>query len=358
MIETHALNVGLTPSFRSGWLYHALSMSNGYVAVAFAFCAGAGFWYAAAKEEGFFRLLKRWLFILAVAYWLNASLLPFSYFRGLHGPELYQLFQCDILHVIALSSFLALGLTVLVPRSRIQPVLFLLLSLIAFSATPWIWSLQLFQSLPSFLSLMVSPIPPSKFPLFPWIGYFFAGVALAGFLTESKRPKILATLLGAAAFVTPWFCFWIKDKDFTFPGMPGPFADWYPSPGHSLYRLSGVVALFCLFFLLNEVLKRQNAFVRFLELYGRESLFVYVGHLVLLYGNSLTPGLIRFAANRLNAWETIGVFLVVSLLSFAGAAAWHTCKQKFPRPSSAALAAVVLLSFVFFLVAPVRWWLP
>ncbi|MGA1307587.1 MAG: heparan-alpha-glucosaminide N-acetyltransferase domain-containing protein, partial [Candidatus Kapaibacteriota bacterium] len=43
MIETHAVNAFLDGAFKNNPLFSVLQISNGFVAVAFIFCAGAGF---------------------------------------------------------------------------------------------------------------------------------------------------------------------------------------------------------------------------------------------------------------------------------------------------------------------------
>jgi hypothetical protein len=68
--------------------------------------------------------------------------------------------------------------------------------------------------------------------------------------------------------------------------MTGPWADWYPSPGHSLFRLGGVALVFALLFLLEKRLSTQGPAVRFLRLNGQESLWMYLSHIILVYGSS------------------------------------------------------------------------
>lgn len=354
MIETHVLNVGLADVWKQGLLYHLLFMSNGYVAVAFAFSAGAGFWFAAAKRPTG-RRLRRLGFIMGVGYWLNMT--PFSARALFHAdPErLRQIFQCDILHVIALSSAIALAIRAIVRRPERLPPIFGLLALSIFLVTPLVWHASFQASLPVFLAMPLSSIPPAKFPLFPWMGYFFAGIAVTGWLVRSRRQKIFASLLAVVAFMTPFVAFQVKEMNFTTPGMPGPYADWYPSPGHSFFRLSGVVLMFSLLFLLNNTLqigRWAKAIARFFQLCGQESLQIYVSHLVVVYGTTWNLSLMDLTPSRLTPWQTLFAFVLVSGVSFIAAWAWHAFKRSSPRRAGWALAVLVILGLVFFLVMP------
>ena len=59
MIQTHVANACLAEPYRQGWLFGLLELSNGFVAVTFLFCAGAGVWLAASRKAAEFRASAR-----------------------------------------------------------------------------------------------------------------------------------------------------------------------------------------------------------------------------------------------------------------------------------------------------------
>ena len=311
MIETHIVNVGLSLPWKTGPLYHLLYMSNGFVAPSFVFCTGAGFWFATPKIH-FWKYLRRLGFLLGVGYGLNLD-------AGL--SDFQRIAQCDILHAIVLASFIALVFLVVSRRPEKIHWIFTFLALLVFLSTPLVWSASWPRSLPLFLAMPLSPIPPSKFPIFPWMGYLFAGISVTGFLMNSRSPKIFAATLAGISLAVPSLIFYIKEMNFTYPGMSGPYAEWYPSPGHSLFRLSGIMLVFSLFYLVNNRLKISNGnrIIRFLQINGQESLFMYVSHILLVYGTAWTIGLRDFFPERLNPYETVAAFSLITILCFSAA---------------------------------------
>jgi uncharacterized membrane protein len=178
MIETHLVNACLSQEFKSSFFYFLLSVSNGLVAVTFIFCAGAGFWLAALKKAEEYRhfnpslwgYLRRLAFILAIGYWLH---LPFfSLWKMLHlnSSELLTFFNCDVLHVIVLSSLVALIILMIVPKLHILPYLFGTMALAIFCISPLVWDTDPMAAMPAFFGAMFAKWPVSQFPLFPWSG--------------------------------------------------------------------------------------------------------------------------------------------------------------------------------------------
>jgi len=357
MIETHVFDVALAPVWRSGWLYQAVYLSNGFVAQAFAFAAGAGFWLATesspdlrnVRSPAFWRYGRRLAFLFLCGLWLNMDPFSLDHFRNAGPGGQAVTWQFDILHLIAVTAFAALLLHLAVGRLARRHWVYGFLALAVFLTTPLFWKMRPGEGLPLPLSLPLMPIPPSKFPIFPWAGYFLAGVFFMGFLTRARRPERTASLLALLAIAAPFAAFWIKECNFTYPGMSGPWADWYPSPGHSLFRLSGAVLIFALLFLLERRLSARNAAVRFLRLNGQESLWMFLSHVVLVYGSSYTLGVIDLYERRLTPLEVFGMTVFVAAVCFVPAAVWHTFKKEHREHAFAILCFAVVAAAGFFM---------
>ena len=55
----------------------------------------------------------------------------------------------------------------------------------------------------------------------------------------------------------------------------------------------------------------MNSIPKLLVLIGRNTLLIYVAHLIILYGSAWSPGLIILFDKSLNVWNTIGTALLM-----------------------------------------------
>lgn len=355
MIETHVLNAFMTDYYRSGWLYEAVSLSNGFVAVTFIFCAGAGFWLAADRKfEEYTTLsptlslyIRRLLFILITGYWIQTP--EFSLERTLASSpqEWMKFFQCNVLQLIVYSSFLALLLLALL-RSRKRLILasFTIMGLL-FILTPNIWyAHQSLQHLPLPLHMLFAPQPLSPFPLFPWAGYFFAGLGCTALFMQSELRKKLARQYIIIGLICIAMAFLVKNTI----ALPGNDNWWYASPGHAFFRAAGALILFSLLYLYQE--KLSGRISSFLQLLGRESLVVYVGQGMLIYGSVASKGLQYFLPIVISP---VGVSVLTACITAAMgtyAQMWNHYKQLFPLRARFLLLAFCILFIAAFIIIP------
>ena len=151
----------------------------------------------------------------------------------------------------------------------------------------------------------------SNFPLFPWAGFVICGAVLGSYL--AKNPLV---------FKSAKFCFNMFTAAVLFIGF-GFLAQWietffytgssvFSSDPHLIFIRLGFVLL------LNSIvafiaLKIENI-PKLLILIGRNTLLIYIVHLVILYGSAWNPGLDLIFANNLNAWQSIGAAAIMILL--------------------------------------------
>jgi uncharacterized membrane protein len=117
MIETHVVDVILYKAHKQGWFYEMLNISNGFVAVAFIFCAGAGFWLAAQKKADDYKhfrqplwvYVRRLLFILVIAYCLHFPSASIEKLFNISDAKWLVFFESDVLQCIVYTSFIALA---------------------------------------------------------------------------------------------------------------------------------------------------------------------------------------------------------------------------------------------------------
>jgi uncharacterized membrane protein len=262
--------------------------------------------------------------------------------------QLLSFFQCDVLHTIVFSSLLALLILLISPRREITHFIFGLIALGIFYTTPFVWTTDPLAVMPMPLGTLVSKPPVSNFPLFPWSGYFFAGATLTGFFMQQENKQRVARILVGMGFISTFVIFLIKQLPFSYPGWNDW---WYASPGHALFRLSGIVLLFSLLFLLEEKFKTSRSGA-FLQRCGQESLFIYVSHLMFVYGSVITMGLRNFASAKLKPLETFLIIVAMSGAVYFMAMVWHNIKISHPVYARRTLLAVSILFLVVFVLVP------
>lgn len=356
MIEVHVIDVCLAGTLKHGWFYNLVNISNGFVAVAFIFCAGIGFQLAFAKKERSYRsadsslwlYLRRLGHILLLAYWLHLP--AFSLQRTLQSnpAEVLSLFDCDVLQSIVYSSLISLTISLIVRSERLRIWTFFALSMFCYFGIGWVWSFYPLWSLPQFFASLIAPQPISKFPLVPYAGHFFLGIVVIHVLRATDDvPKRAKQMLGLALGITVAVLV-LKNSPFDLPGHEDW---WHYSAGHALYRSSIVIIVLMLFYLFASRVDQWKA-APMLLLCGRESLFMYISHLMLVYGTVSNFGLRSLAHNRWGLGETALVYVVVVALCYSLASLWHSVKKQDPLRATRLIATIVGAFLVVYALIP------
>ncbi len=262
MIWTHAANTFLDGKLQATQAFQNLTFYHGLVSPLFFWVAGYMRGLSAARttpRKPAWPTVKRLLVILAVGYLLH---IPWpSLLRGDLSPQVFQeLFQSDVLQALAVSGLLLLAVerAPWVLRSRLIVVLGLGLAAIFF--TPLMQTVRTgFYPLDAFLSKENG----SLFPLFPWAAFACAGF-LIGAVNAVSWPLFLLSAL--AAFVFPLIPLQRDTLSFFFE------------------RLGWITMVTVLVMKSSLWLQaRSISLPRWLLLAGRESLGVYVFHLIIIY---------------------------------------------------------------------------
>lgn len=356
MIETHVVNACLAPGYREHWLFGFLTLTNGFVAVGFLFFAGAGFWLAAERKAGEFRrlgpplwiYLRRLALIFAVGYYLHLPSYSYRKLLTLPPDKWMKLFRVDILQVIALSSLVALILLLLVKRKTIVAGICGGLAAMVFLAAPMVLAWNSFAVLPPSVAAYFAPQPLVEFSLFPWSGYFLAGVALTALFTQSTdKPRLARWFIWAGLGV----CLLAFTLKLTGAPYPGDTHWWRSAPSHSLFRTSGVLILFALFYFRDQRLTASRT-GRFLQRSGQESLFIYFWHLFIVYGSIFSTGLGRSSGVRWSPLECALITAVIVAVMYWTASMWHSFKTAQPKAATWTVFSLVTLFLLAFFLNP------
>lgn len=156
------------------------------------------------------------------------------------------------------------------------------------AAAPLVARLDGFRWLPEGLAAFLSFRHGSLFPLFPYAAYMCLGVGLGALLMERPagiRERVFRrTCLAAGAGC---LLFALAARHLSWQTLP-PGDAYQGGYAYTAFRLGYTLLLFGALAWAAEAAPRLAAAVAPL---GRRSLFVYVGHLVLIYGSPWTPGL-------------------------------------------------------------------
>jgi uncharacterized membrane protein len=275
MIQVHITNVLLDPALRALPSFDLLNLSNGFVAPTFIFAAGSGLWIALSRkgasylqwDASLWGYILRLGYILFWAYMLHVPVFSLDSMMRLPAADIFPWLQFDVLHTIVFASLTALGIFLLVKDLK--------------KAT-WIYG---FTSLAIMYGTVFVPEPfrpftISPFPYLPWATYLFAGAFITGKFMEAQDKRKFAVSMMLIGVSLPVLIFMLKAQPFT-----TPWTDvwWKTSPGMHLFRISGILLTFGALYLIDERLRLSKVGV-FLQNVGTESLFLYISHLLVVYG--------------------------------------------------------------------------
>lgn len=356
MIETHVVDVVLAKPFKSGWLYNLINISNGFVAVTFLFCAGAGFWIAATRKADDYRkfapplwqYLRRLGLILLIAYWLHFPTMSFQRMWHLKWEHWLSFFQIDILQTIVYSSLFALFLLLILKNLNILKWIYALVALTIMFTTSFVWNIDPFNYIHPFFASWIARFPISKFPLFPWSAYFFAGAFFTALFFQTENKKKLSLYLFIICTILMFVLYYTRNLTDFYPGYK---SWWLVSPFLVLFRLSGTVSAFSLLYLIENWYK-EKSIGKALQLCGQESLYIYVAHLLLVYGSIANFGMRYYVGARLDPFSTILIIVGLWVLMYYTALAWHQIKATNIKNARWVMASTFGLFFLIFLINP------
>lgn len=293
MVLGHTLHALLSPTARADeWVQRYWEL-RGVTAPLFLLVSGWALVAALDPRPGaaratYGRRVRRALLLIFLGYLLHWPGWETAKWLGWGDALVARIFEFDALPCIGFSLLLGATVLALTPgnKSRVLVLAVLTAGIPLVSEAMWRWS----PSLPIVLQQAVGS-QGSRFPLFPWAGFFFAG-ALAAQLFRLLRPgwpqglalAVLGATLISFAHYTP--------------------SDWRPmSPWLVAFRVGeGLLVLAAVSFTPVRLSRR-------LAPLGRLSLWVYVLHLPVVYGWAGIPGL----ADRVGATLELGPALLIGL---------------------------------------------
>lgn len=322
MVQGHTVDVLLATELRTdqNLAYSIWLFMRGMTAPIFMFSAGTTFTYLFRlvqdpfeKNPRVWKGVKRFGLLLLIGYMLRYPSYTIIDFSSVTESQWRIFFAVDVLHLIGFGILFILIFAYISEKTKlgdyvvfIVAALFFFLPADAFEKIAW--NNFLFHPVASYFYTGTG----SQFPLFPWAGYVLVGGALGSYLAKnplifkSQKFSLVLALIGILLFVCSY--------------IGGDIARYF---GYTLDRSSA--SILTISFRLGFVML-LNALVSFISisvetipriiiLVGRNTLLIYVIHLMILYGSAWNVGLNHFWGKSLYASQTIviAVAMVVTM---------------------------------------------
>lgn len=315
MIQGHTIGALLDPRFAEGPVHAAWTFLRGLTAVGFLTAAGASYALAArAPVRDPLRRARRAALLVAVGFLLRPPADALSPDPLLRAAAWDAFFAVDVLQCIGVTLLGLEAASRFAPRAR-TPLVAAAIGAGVLLASPFLSPLSAEPQLRWMLD-WVTRSGGSLFPLFPWAGFVWIGLALGPRIEASTEPRgalWLGALGAGLAALGHLAQGWL-------PSVPP--AEYYAWPPFSLERLGLVLVLFALLALVGRHL-RLPGWARTL---AQETLVLYVVHLVLLHAAGI--GLVHWIGPSLAPLAAVGSALAMIAVSGSAALGWAALRSR------------------------------
>lgn len=323
MVQGHTTDCVLADSSRdfSSPFYLFWNFMRGFTAPIFLFTMGTTFSYLFKLDNHPFSAnprvskgIKRFFLLLFLGYVMRYPTFSVIYFDTVSLQEWQTFFVVDVLQLIGFGILFILCIEFLAEKLKITDYYLLgFFAVVAFVVFPFFEKIHWTDYFHPSIANYFYKGGGSFFPLFPWLSYVFCGAILGNYL--AKNPMIFKTLRFSIQLAITGFTFIAASLigDFIEVLMLGQSYLWTTSPNLVLFRLGLVIILNAV---VSVVALEMEKIPTIIILIGRNTLMIYVVHVIILYGSAWTPGLPKYLVRNLNVWQTI----LADLIMLAGLA--------------------------------------
>jgi uncharacterized membrane protein len=332
MVFWHLDEALISDAIRQTTIFDISQFIGGLVAPLFLFTSGSSNAILIFKKRdsliSFTPVLRkriiRILQIFVVAYLLHLPEGDFWKIIISRTGEAYNGFvKTDILQVIAVSLLLLQFLFLIIKRTKPYFYIINFIGIFAVLITPFVWQIDFIKILPVELASYFNIRTGSLFPLFPWLAYVFMGASVMQLLLENqeKQKKILKMF-----FIYGLAMIFVGSAMELLSIKSTPYYDfWQTSPNIFLIKF-GIVLIMVFGF--SWLCEKFNYDMKIFNVFGKESLFIYVVHLLIIYGTKFYT--LQTIFGRTLNWLEFGIlyFVMIFLLLFL-AKGWGKLKTHY-----------------------------
>jgi uncharacterized membrane protein len=238
-------------------------------------------------------------------------------------------FQVNILQLIGVSLLMILAAFMVTRTNKSLGILSLSIALIITFLTPLIHKISWFNYLPECFASYFSFEHGSIFPVFPYTAYMFYGVAFGAALKniplENRNNYILkrAFPVGIISFfIGGIFIYLFKDMNFS------PELMLRVDPGKIILDVG--VVLLCVT-LTAFIYSKTKSLAPFYTLFGKQALFIYILHLIILFGTPWFSSIAQTYYKSLNITTSLQIAVGVEIITITCAYFLDYAFKTFPQ---------------------------
>ncbi len=298
MIQGHTVSSLLNKDYvSSGFFFYDIWFAfRAFTAPLFIFVAGFIFTFLLYKNTSSLKAnarvqkgIRRGISLIIMGYLLRYPTINIFNLSSVTFEQWKTFFAFDALHLIGTGILLILFFSFLSELLKINPLyMFILLFLSLFSLSPLITSIDFSNAKNVFFVSMISSKYNSLFPLFPYLQYVFLGAVLGKIITDNneilnrRKFLLLIAVVGIALLLFPLI--------------------FSPVNRQSFFGVGVVLICFSVFGLIG---RNISTLPKVVKSFAENSLWIYITHLVIIYGSPFSIGLFQIIGRKLNVWITL-----------------------------------------------------
>jgi uncharacterized membrane protein len=321
MVQGHTVDTFLADSYRTfdSPLFTLWWSIRGLTAPIFLFTAGTVFTYLLRLNQVPFnenprvkKGVKRFFLLIFIAYFMRYPTPYVVYFKEVTDYQWKNFFAIDVLHLIAFGILFVVGLSYIGEKFKLRDqILFPLAALISFVLYAPFSKINWVSFLPMPVAGYFYQETGSLFPLVPWTGFVFSGAFLGSYLAHNPDAFKSRTFSVRLLYTGLFFLAFSGIGNALEVAFYGESNFWTTSPNLVFFRLGIVILLNSI---VSYIALKFHNIPKLLMQIGRNSLPIYVVHIIILYGSAWTLGLWSVFAKSFNVWSTIGAAIAMITL--------------------------------------------
>jgi uncharacterized membrane protein len=350
MIQGHAINELALPSYidLANPFWNIWGLVRGLTAPVFMLISGAVNIFANKRDENglvrkdlIIKRLRTSLLLLFTAYLMVFPMSSLKHLNSFDGSFWLNFWQTNILHVVALC-LITLQIGFAFTKSNKSMMRYgLVLGLFSAISAWFVQMIDWYSFMPGFLAPYLSFKFGSIYTLFPVSSYFFFGSAIGAYLKDKQPSEMFDVVFkkgvkfGLLLIAIGAPIFYLLENAY------------YPytltvrvNPGVVALRIGIVMTLFPAIVLLHEKVKALSWVYLTLS---KKSLFLFVIHLLVIYGSSCFPGIATYWGRQLTGVSLLISAIVVELSSMFIAYYYDRSVKIIPSVRYAYLSVIVVL---------------
>ncbi len=307
MIQGHTIQSLLDVSYQNSdsYIYHTWLFLRAFTAPLFIFVSGFVFTFLLFQSEFNIkknpRIIKgiwRGVSLILIGYLLRYPTIKVLNLASISYQQWLTFFTVDALHLIGIGLLLIILSSFISSKIKLNAIIsFSILTIVLFITSPFINSIVWNSSANIFFTSYITFQFGSQFPLFPYLIFISLGAIFGSLLSQKKdylsgAKNLFVTILAGVFVITVSY---LVTTEYS----------------NTLLRIGVVIVLLSIFGFISKNIK---SLPRVIESFARNSLWLYIIHLVIIYGSPISIGLFQIVGKTLSAEISIIIALIMLIL--------------------------------------------